>query len=45
VSAVPTRVRRVDRFDVVAFDADDTLWLSEDSFVHAEHRFVELLGP
>lgn len=37
--------RRIDRFEVVAFDADDTLWLSEDSFVHAEHRFTELVGP
>lgn len=37
--------RRIDRLDVVAFDADDTLWLSEDSFVHAEHRFAELLAP
>jgi putative hydrolase of the HAD superfamily len=37
--------RRVDSFDVIAFDADDTLWRSEDSFAHAEHRFTELLGP
>jgi putative hydrolase of the HAD superfamily len=37
--------RRVDRFDIVAFDADDTLWRSEDSFAHAEHRFAELVGP
>ena len=37
--------RRIDQFDVVAFDADDTLWRSEDSFRHAEHRFVELVGP
>ena len=37
--------RRIDRFDVVAFDADDTLWRSEDSFRHAEHRFVELVSP
>jgi putative hydrolase of the HAD superfamily len=37
--------RRIDRFDVVAFDADDTLWRSEDSFRHAEQRFVELVGP
>jgi putative hydrolase of the HAD superfamily len=33
------------RFEVVAFDADDTLWRSEDSFHHAEQRFVELLAP
>ncbi|MDQ3469451.1 MAG: HAD family hydrolase [Actinomycetota bacterium] len=33
------------RFDVVAFDADDTLWHSEDSFHDVEARFVELLAP
>jgi len=37
--------RRIEQFDVVAFDADDTLWRSEDSFRHAEHRFIELVGP
>ena len=37
--------RRIDSFDVVAFDADDTLWRSEDSFRGAEQRFVELVGP
>ena len=37
--------RRIDQFDVVAFDADDTLWRSEDSFRHAEQRFVELVRP
>jgi putative hydrolase of the HAD superfamily len=36
---------RIDQFDVVAFDADDTLWRSEDSFTHAERRFVELVSP
>jgi putative hydrolase of the HAD superfamily len=33
------------RFDVVAFDADDTLWHSEDSFHAVERRYVELLAP
>jgi putative hydrolase of the HAD superfamily len=33
------------RFDVVGFDADDTLWHSEDSFHAVEARFVELLEP
>ena len=33
------------RFDLVAFDADDTLWHSEDQFHAAELRFVELLAP
>jgi len=37
--------RRIDHFDVVAFDADDTLWRSEDSFRYAERRFVELVSP
>lgn len=37
--------RRIDDFDVVAFDADDTLWRSEDSFAHAEDRFSQLVGP
>ncbi len=37
--------RRLDQFDVVAFDADDTLWRSEDSFKYAEQRFVELVTP
>ena len=37
--------RRIDALDVVAFDADDTLWRSEDSFVHAEQRFIELVSP
>jgi putative hydrolase of the HAD superfamily len=32
-------------FDAVAFDADDTLWFSEDSFRHYENRFVELVSP
>ena len=37
--------RRADGFDLIAFDADDTLWKSEDSFHHAEQRFAELVGP
>lgn len=32
-------------FDVVAFDADDTLWHSEDGFSAAERRFHRLLEP
>ena len=36
---------RIDDFDVVAFDADDTLWQSEDSFHRAEQRYAELVGP
>ncbi|MCU1390599.1 MAG: hypothetical protein JWL72_3937 [Ilumatobacteraceae bacterium] len=32
-------------FDIIAFDADDTLWQSEDGFHHAERRFVELVAP
>jgi putative hydrolase of the HAD superfamily len=32
-------------YDVIGFDADDTLWRSEDAFQMAEERFVELLEP
>jgi putative hydrolase of the HAD superfamily len=32
-------------FDVIGFDADDTLWHSEDSFHPGEQRFVELVSP
>jgi putative hydrolase of the HAD superfamily len=45
VTAATVPGRRIDGFDVVAFDADDTLWRSEDSFVHAEHRFTQLVAP
>lgn len=37
--------RRIDQFDLIAFDADDTLWRSEDSFTYAHHHFVELVSP
>ena len=30
---------------MIGFDADDTLWRSEDAFQVAEERFVELLPP
>lgn len=33
------------RFEVVGFDADDTLWHSEDGFRVNEERFVELVAP
>jgi putative hydrolase of the HAD superfamily len=33
------------RYDVIAFDADDTLWHSEDSFFAAEQAFVDLVSP
>ena len=32
-------------FDVVGFDADDTLWHSEDSFHASEMKFVEWVSP
>jgi putative hydrolase of the HAD superfamily len=32
-------------FDVIGFDADDTLWHSEDGFRVNEERFVELVSP
>jgi putative hydrolase of the HAD superfamily len=33
------------RFDVIGFDADDTLWHSEDSFTAVEQQYVDLLTP
>jgi putative hydrolase of the HAD superfamily len=38
-------VARGDAFDVVGFDADDTLWRSEDFFSEAEAMFAELVAP
>ncbi len=32
-------------FDVIGFDADDTLWHSEDGFRANEEHFVELIAP
>jgi len=37
--------RAAGSFDVIAFDADDTLWQSEDGFYAAERKFVELVAP
>jgi putative hydrolase of the HAD superfamily len=37
--------RRIDGFELIGFDADDTLWRSEDSFDHAQRRFRELVQP
>ncbi len=37
--------RRIDDFDIVAFDADDTLWKCEDGFRSAEARFEKLVAP
>ena len=36
---------RGDAFDVVGFDADDTLWRSEDDFQATEELFAELVAP
>jgi putative hydrolase of the HAD superfamily len=35
----------LDQLDVIGFDADDTLWESEDGFRANELHFVELLSP
>jgi putative hydrolase of the HAD superfamily len=35
----------VTSIEVVGFDADDTLWHSEDSFYDVEQRYTELLTP
>lgn len=42
-AAVPSGVLR-GPIDVVAFDADDTLWHSEDSFHTVENEYLELIG-
>ncbi|MCL4506389.1 MAG: hypothetical protein M1434_13600 [Chloroflexi bacterium] len=31
------------RFQTIAFDADDTLWYTEDSYAEAEVWFLELM--
>jgi putative hydrolase of the HAD superfamily len=36
---------RGQQYDVVGFDADDTLWSSEDAFLAAEAMFAELVAP
>lgn len=38
-------VVRGDEFDVVGFDADDTLWRSENFFADAEDKFAEWVQP
>jgi len=35
----------VNEYDIIGFDADDTLWQSEDGFRANELRFVELIAP
>src|SRR5262245_23539857 len=36
---------RGEQFDTIGFDADDTLWRSEDYFTVAEQVFVDAVGP
>jgi putative hydrolase of the HAD superfamily len=36
---------RASQFDTIGFDADDTLWKSEDYFTVAEEFFVARVGP
>ncbi len=36
---------RGEQFDTIGFDADDTLWRSEDYFTVAEQFFVEAVSP
>jgi putative hydrolase of the HAD superfamily len=43
--SVSPPVTAPDGLEILAFDADDTLWRSEDAFHEAEQRFVELLTP
>lgn len=44
-STADARTRRGDRFEWIGFDADDTLWRSEDYFQAAEATFGELISP
>lgn len=37
--------RPIDRFDLIGFDADDTLWRSEDSFDQAHRTYQSLVQP
>ena len=32
-------------FEVIAFDADDTLWHNEHNFTNIQNRFCEMLTP
>src|SRR6187401_1073132 len=38
-------MKRAEQFDTIGFDADDTLWRSEDYFTVAEDLFVAKVGP
>ncbi len=38
-------MKKSEHFDAIGFDADDTLWFSEDTFRHNENRFVDLGSP
>ena len=44
VKPVKIKVRTV-KFDLIAFDADDTLWHNEPLYVKAQGRLEELLAP
>ena len=44
-SVLSLAMARGDQFDVVGFDADDTMWRSEDYFTEAEELFVAKVGP
>ena len=36
---------RGEQFEVIGFDADDTLWRSEDFFQAAQQMYAEIVGP
>jgi putative hydrolase of the HAD superfamily len=38
-------MKRAEQFETIGFDADDTLWKSEDYFTIAEQVFVDKVGP
>lgn len=41
----PPVTQPVNEYDIIGFDADDTLWQSEDGFRANELRFVDLIAP
>jgi len=44
ISASTSRPARASSFDVIAFDADDTLWHTERLYVDAQQKFRQLLA-
>jgi putative hydrolase of the HAD superfamily len=43
-SAKPGKISFMPTFDIIAFDADDTLWHNERMYAAAEEKFVDLIA-